>query len=159
MRTIRPKLGVFSTFTKYSYLCCFITQLIKKLQQWSLYEVIEDILLFVLHSKRPLSNIWLLRNKQHSFGCSKKNGTCDKISGVCMDISIFWSSCYGLKLMRVESWFMWLCLQRWLVCLQKRRECEGEGWKLKELKRYVQGNQLCIVGSTLFLLHGNVWYL
>ena len=34
--------------------CCFITQLVKELQQWSLYEVIEDI--------------WLLSNEQNSFG-------------------------------------------------------------------------------------------
>ena len=67
--TTRPKLGVFSTFLKYSCLCCFITQLINKLQRWSLYEVIEDILPFVLNTKRLLSNIWLLSYKQNSFGC------------------------------------------------------------------------------------------
>ena len=57
VRTEHPKLGVFSAFSKYSFLCCFITQLINKLQQWSLYKVIEDILPFVLNTKRPLSNI------------------------------------------------------------------------------------------------------
>ena len=47
----------------------FITQLVKKLQQWSLYEVIEDTLPFVLNTKRPLGNIWLLSYKQNSFVC------------------------------------------------------------------------------------------
>ena len=76
VRTIRPKLGVFSIFSKYSFFCCFITQLVKKLQQWSLYEVIEDILPFVLNTKRPLSDIWLLRYKQNSFGCFQENSEC-----------------------------------------------------------------------------------
>ena len=69
VRTIRPKLGVFSKMFKIQLFCCFITQLVKKLQQWSLYEVIEDILPFVLNTKRPLSDIWLLSYKQNSFGC------------------------------------------------------------------------------------------
>ena len=72
-----PKLGVFSTFSKYSFLCCFITQFMKKLYQWSLYEVIEDILPFVLNTKRPLSYIWLLRYNQNSFGCFRKNSECN----------------------------------------------------------------------------------
>ena len=42
------------------------------LQQWSLYEVIEDILPFVLNTKPPLSNIWLLRYKQNRFGCFRE---------------------------------------------------------------------------------------
>ena len=74
--TKRPKLGVFSNFSKYSFLC-FITQLVKKLQRWSLYEVIEDILPFVLNTKRPLSDIWLLRYKQNSFGCFQENSECN----------------------------------------------------------------------------------
>ena len=73
VRTIRPKLGVFSNFSKYSFFCCFITQLVKKLQQWFLYEVIENILPFVLNTKRPLSDIQLLRYEQNSFGCFRKN--------------------------------------------------------------------------------------
>ena len=72
MCTVRPKLGVFSQLSKYSFFCCFITRLVKKLQQWSLYEVIEDILPFVLNTKRPLSNIWLLSYKQNNFGCFSK---------------------------------------------------------------------------------------
>ena len=48
---------------------CFITQLVKKQQQWSFYEVIEDILPIVLSTKWPLSDIWLLSYKQKSFGC------------------------------------------------------------------------------------------
>ena len=72
MCTAHPKLGVFSYFPKYSFIVAFISQLVKKLQQWSLYEVIEDILPFVLNPKMPLSDIWLLRNKQNNFGCFKK---------------------------------------------------------------------------------------
>ena len=52
---------------------CFITQIQKKLQQWSLYAVIEDILPIVLNTKRPLSDIWLLRYKEISFGCFQRN--------------------------------------------------------------------------------------
>ena len=41
-----------------------------KCASWAaLYEVIEDIITFVLNTKRPLSDIWLLRYKQNSFGC------------------------------------------------------------------------------------------
>ena len=72
VRTVRPKLGVFSRTFKIQLFGCFVTQLVKKLQQWSLYDVIEDILPFVLNTKRPLSDIWLLRYKQNSFGCLKK---------------------------------------------------------------------------------------
>ena len=36
-------------------------------------EVIEDILPFVLNTKRSLSEIWLLRYKKNSFGCFQKN--------------------------------------------------------------------------------------
>ena len=68
-----PKVGCFFKIVKIHHFCCFITQLVKKLQQWSLYEVIEDILPFVLNTKRPLSDIWLLRYKQNSFGCFRKN--------------------------------------------------------------------------------------
>ena len=58
VRTIRPKLGVFSKMFKIQLFCCFITQLVKKLQQWSLYEVIEDILPFVFNTKQPPSDIY-----------------------------------------------------------------------------------------------------
>ena len=47
----------------------FITHLIKKLKQWSFYEEIEDILLFIFNTNRHLSDIWLLTYKQNSFGC------------------------------------------------------------------------------------------
>ena len=69
VRTIHPKLGVFFKMCKIHFFCCFITQLVKKLQQWSLHEVIKDILPFVLNTKRHLSDISLLRYKQNSFGC------------------------------------------------------------------------------------------
>ena len=72
-RTVRPMLGVFSKMFKIHFFCCFIAQLVKKLQQWFLYEVKEDILPIVLNTKRPLSNICLLRYKQNSFGCFWKN--------------------------------------------------------------------------------------
>ena len=70
--TKHPKLGVFCYFLKYSILVAGISQLVNKLQQWSLYEVIEDIMPFVLNTKRPLSDIWLLSYKQNSFGCFLK---------------------------------------------------------------------------------------
>ena len=66
--TVCPKLDVFSKCSKYIF-CCFITQHVKQPQQWSLYEVIEDILPFLLNTQRPLSKIWLPRYKQNSFGC------------------------------------------------------------------------------------------
>ena len=64
-----PKVGCFFKIVKTHDFCCFITQLVKKLHQWYLYEVIEDILLFVLSTTWPLSNIWLTRYKQNGFGC------------------------------------------------------------------------------------------
>ena len=67
-----PKVGCFFQNAQKTAFCSFITQLVKKLQQWSLYEGIEDILPFVLNTKRPLSDIWLLRYKQNSFGCFQK---------------------------------------------------------------------------------------
>ena len=45
-----------------------IAQLIKKLQKWSLYEVIKNILPFVLNTKQPLSDIWLPSYKQTILG-------------------------------------------------------------------------------------------
>ena len=62
----------FSRLLKFNILVALITQLVKKLQQWSLYEVIEDIMPFVLNTKRPLSDIWLLSYEQNSFGCFRK---------------------------------------------------------------------------------------
>jgi len=59
--TARPKMGVFSYFPKY------------KGQRWFLYEVIEDVMPFVLNTKRPLSDIWLLSCGRRSFGCFLKN--------------------------------------------------------------------------------------
>ena len=35
--------------------------------------MMKDILPFVLSTKRPLSDIWLLRYKQNNFGCFQKN--------------------------------------------------------------------------------------
>ena len=48
---------------KIQLFCRFITQLVKKLQQLSFYEVIEGIFPLVL--KRPLSDIWMLRYKKN----------------------------------------------------------------------------------------------
>ena len=67
------KVGCFCKVFKIQLFCCFTTQLVKKLQQWSLFEMIEDILPFVLNRKRPLSDICLLRYKQNSFGSFQKN--------------------------------------------------------------------------------------
>ena len=50
-----------------------LLQLVTKVQQWSLYEVIEDILPFVLNTKWSLSNIRLLSYKQNGFGYFLKN--------------------------------------------------------------------------------------
>ena len=52
--------------------CCFFTQLINKLQQCSLCEWIKNILLFVLNTKQPLRDIWLLSYKKNSFQCVLK---------------------------------------------------------------------------------------
>ena len=64
---------VFFKIVKMQLFCCFITQLVKKLQQWSFYEVIEDILPFVFDTKRVLSDNWLLRYKKNRFGSFQKN--------------------------------------------------------------------------------------
>ena len=69
VRTARPNLGVFFKIFKIQFFCCFITQLVKKLHQWTFYETIEDIQPFVLNTKRPVSDIWLLSYKQINFGC------------------------------------------------------------------------------------------
>ena len=65
--TARSWVFFFKIF-RIKHFCGFIAQLVKKLRQWSLYEVIEDILPFILNTKRPLSDIWLLSYKQNSFG-------------------------------------------------------------------------------------------
>ena len=63
-----PKIGwFFSKFMKLNIFVFLITQLVKKLQQWSLYEVIGHILPFVLNTKQALSNIWLLSYDQNSY--------------------------------------------------------------------------------------------
>ena len=36
-----PKIGCFLKILKIQLFCCFITQLVKKLHQWFLYEVIR----------------------------------------------------------------------------------------------------------------------
>ena len=55
-----PKIGCFFKMFKIQLFCRFFTQLVKKRQQWSLYEVMGDTLLFVLNTKQPLSDIWLI---------------------------------------------------------------------------------------------------
>ena len=72
VHTVRPKLGVFSQIHEIQHFCCCLTWLVEKLQQWSLYEVIEDILPLVLNIKRPLNDIWLLSYEQNSLGCFLK---------------------------------------------------------------------------------------
>ena len=51
-----------------TFLVIYYSACIKEIQKWPLYEVKEDILLFVLNTKLPLSDIWLLSYKQNSFG-------------------------------------------------------------------------------------------
>ena len=65
MCTVRPKLGVFSKLSKYNFFCCFITRVVKKLQQWSLYKGIEDILPFV----------WIQNVLWAIFGCWDESNT------------------------------------------------------------------------------------
>ena len=48
--------------------CCFISRLLKKLQKMSFCHRIEDILPFVLNTKQPPSDIWLLSYEQNSLG-------------------------------------------------------------------------------------------
>ena len=67
-----PEFGCFFKFFKMQLFHCFNTQLVKKLHQCSFYEVIEDILLFVLNTKRLLSDMWLLRYKQNKLGRFRK---------------------------------------------------------------------------------------
>ena len=55
---------IFQNINMY-YFCCFITRLVKKLQKWSLHEVIEDTLPCIFNPNRPLRDIWLLRYKQN----------------------------------------------------------------------------------------------
>ena len=52
---------------------CFIAQLVKMLLQRSLNGVIENRLSFVLNTKWPLRDIWLLRYMQNSFRNFWKN--------------------------------------------------------------------------------------
>ena len=66
------EIGCFLQIYEIQNFVWFITQLVKKLHQSSLYEVIKDTLSIVLNTKRPLSDIWLLSYKQKSFGCFRK---------------------------------------------------------------------------------------
>ena len=74
VRTPPPKLGVFSKFSKQSIFSCCITQLVKKLQQQSLYKVVVDvdILPFLSNTKRSLRDNCLLRYQKKSFGYFRK---------------------------------------------------------------------------------------
>ena len=73
-RNLECTQSCFFKYSKYSFFVALLltTQLLKQLQHWVLCEVIEVILPFVLNTKRPLSNIWLLRYRQKSFGCFRK---------------------------------------------------------------------------------------
>ena len=59
---------VFFKMLKILHFGYFITQLVKNIRQVSLYDVIKNILTFILNTKRPLSDIWLLSYDQNSFG-------------------------------------------------------------------------------------------
>ena len=56
--------------SKYSSFVALL--LVKNPKKWSLNKVMEDILPFVLNTKPPLSDIWLLRYKQNRFGCFRE---------------------------------------------------------------------------------------
>ena len=60
--------AIFLLFSIIPHFLCSISRLVKKPQQFSLNEVIEDILPFLWNTKRPLRNILLLRYKQNSLG-------------------------------------------------------------------------------------------
>ena len=62
----------FLECSKYSFLLLYYSAGKKATAMVFIYEVIEDILPFVLNTKRPLSDIWLLRYKEDSFGCFHK---------------------------------------------------------------------------------------
>ena len=65
--TIGQKISIFQNFQNTAFLFLYYSAC-KNLQQWSVYEVIEDILPFILNTKQPLRDIWLLRYKHKSFG-------------------------------------------------------------------------------------------
>ena len=62
------KVGCFFKMVKILHFGYFITHLVKNLRQGSLYDVIKNILTFILNAKQPLSDIWLLSFEQISFG-------------------------------------------------------------------------------------------
>ena len=62
-----PKVFFFFKIFKIKNFCFFITQLMKKLQLWSLFGEINDILPFVLNTNPPLWDIWLLRYLVNNF--------------------------------------------------------------------------------------------
>ena len=64
VRTVHPNLDVFQNFQNTAFLLLSYAACIKATTM-----VMEGILAFILNTKRPLSNIWLLRYKQNSFGC------------------------------------------------------------------------------------------
>ena len=63
VRTVHPNLDVFQNFQNTAFLLLSYAACIKATTM-----VMEGILAFILNTKRPLSNIWLLRYKQNSFG-------------------------------------------------------------------------------------------
>ena len=67
----------------------------------------EDILPFVMNTKWPLSNIWLLRYKQNSFGCFRKNS----------EFQFFQKTPKTVLLLTQEP-----NIAQWLACIQNEQE-------------------------------------
>ena len=73
--TTLPRLGVFSTFPKYTIFVTFMSQFTQRVQQWSFYEMMDNILPYVLNKKRPLADSWLWRYWQKRFECIHQNAS------------------------------------------------------------------------------------
>ena len=59
-----PEIVFFSNLWNLTFLLLYYSA-----RKYSTSMVIKDILLFVLNTKKPLSDIWLLRYKQNKFWC------------------------------------------------------------------------------------------
>ena len=61
-----PEVAFFQNDKNTAFLLLYYSTCKKNYINGLLYKVIEDILLFVVHIKRPLRNIWLLRYKSNN---------------------------------------------------------------------------------------------
>ena len=75
MLTVRSKLGASQNFHNTGVFLLYrhtgsdvmLRSATKKLLQWFLYELIENIILFILNTKRPLRDFFLLRYLINNF--------------------------------------------------------------------------------------------